>query len=85
VLVQYIHLWGVFIRPEECMGIMTDLGMAIMVAIMMGTMVVIIDLGMGTMAATIGDIMVDTMGADIMVDKTMIVGILVEEIGDSWV
>lgn len=58
----------------------------------MGTMVVIIDLGMDTTAATIGAIMVDpmaatigaivvnTMAMDIMVDKTMVVGI-----GDSCV
>ena len=32
------------------------------------------------MAATIGAIVVDTMAVDIMVDKTMVVGI-----GDSWV
>jgi hypothetical protein len=43
-------------------------------------MVVIIDLGIDTMAATPGAIVVDPMAVDIMVDKTMVAGI-----GDSWV
>jgi hypothetical protein len=34
------------------------------------TVVIMADLGMGTMVVTIGDIMVDNMGVDIMVDKT---------------
>ena len=69
---QYIHLWGVFIRPEECMGIMTDLGMGIMAATMVDIM--------GIMVAPIGDITMDTMGVDIMAEEIMVV-----EIGDSWV
>jgi hypothetical protein len=49
-------------------------------------MIIMADLGMGTMVAAIGDIMVDITGVDIMVDIT-VVGIMVDTmavgIGDS--
>jgi hypothetical protein len=45
---------------EEAMIIMVDRDMS--------TMAVIMDLGMGTMGATMVDIMVGTIGVDIMVD-----------------
>ena len=42
------------------------------------------DLGMGTMVATIGDIMVETMG-ETMAEDIMVEEIMAVEIGDSWV
>ena len=46
----------------------------------MVTMAAIMDLRMGTMAATIGDIMVDITGVDIMVDIT-VVDIMIDIMG----
>jgi hypothetical protein len=69
------------------MGIMTDLGMGTMVVVItdlgMGIMAAIMVDIMGIMAAAIGDITMDTMGVDIMVDKTMAVGIMVVKIEDT--
>jgi hypothetical protein len=46
---------------------------------------VIMDPGMGTMAAIIRAIMVDTMGVDIIIDKTMAGGIMVAgNYAENW-
>ena len=61
---------------EEAMIIMVDRDMS--------TMAVIMDLGMGTMGATMVDIMVGTIGVDIMVDiMDITMGDTITGIGDS--
>ena len=65
---------------EEAMIIMVDRDMS--------TMAVIMDLGMGTMGATMVDIMVGTIGVDIMVDTVVDImditmGDTITGIGDS--